>query len=167
MAEKKSVKKAAEKKEAAKEPSNTDSKVVQKGDKVKVDYVGSFNDGVVFDESKTRGKPIEFVAGNGQVIPGFDQGVIGMKVGGEKKITIEPKEGYGEPNPELVKVITRDKLPPEPDPKVGMVLAMGMSNGMEIPARITKVNGEMVTIDLNHPLAGKTLHFKLKVVGVE
>ena len=157
MAEKKSNEKKSVKKDAS----------AQKGNKVSINYVGSFEDGKVFDASEKHGKPIEFTVGSGQVIAGFDNAVVGMGVGESKDIKIEPKDGYGEPNPELVKIITRDKLPKEREPEVGMVLVLGMGNGMEIPARITKISGDMVTIDLNHPLAGKTLNFRITVVAVE
>jgi FKBP-type peptidyl-prolyl cis-trans isomerase 2 len=139
-------------------------KKASEGSTVKIDYVGSFDDGKVFDSSIKHGQPIEFVVGSGQVIPGFDKAVRGMGVGEEKVVKIEAKDAYGERKDELVKIITRDKLPKEKEPVVGMMIVLGMANGVEIPAIITKVNGDMVTIDLNHPLAGKNLTFKLKLI---
>jgi FKBP-type peptidyl-prolyl cis-trans isomerase 2 len=157
----------AEKKAKKAEKGAAGAKAAAAGSKVQIDYVGSFEDGRVFDASSRHGKPIEFVVGSGQVIPGFDTAVTGMKVGEEKTFRIEPKDGYGEHKDELVKILTRDKLPPEHEPKEGMVLVLGLGNGVEIPALITKVNGQLVTIDMNHPLAGKALSFKIKLVGVE
>ncbi len=137
---------------------------VKKGDKVKVDYTGSFDDGTVFDSSLTHGHPLEFEAGSGQVIPGFDRAVMGMKIGEEKVVMIPPKDAYGDHNPELVKKIPRDKIPAEA--KVGMMLAMSLPTGVQLPAKITELNNEFALIDINPPLAGKTLHFKLKLVGI-
>ena len=82
----------------------------------------------------------------------------------EKKIVIPPAEAYGELKAELRKKVPRKQLPPDQEPKVGMVLAVGLPNGMQFPARIIEVDKDDVTIDLNHPLAGKTLHFKIKVI---
>ena len=138
---------------------------VKKGDKVKVDYTGTLEDGTVFDSSEKHG-PIEFEAGSGKVIKGFDDAVIGMKKGEEKEIKLKPSEAYGDPNPQLVKEIPRDKLPQDKEPKPGMMLLMTMGEGKQFPARITEVGKETVKIDLNHPLAGKTLIFKIKVVAI-
>lgn len=142
----------------------TKMKKVAKGDKVKVEYTGTFEDGTVFDSSENHGKPLEFEAGSGQVIKGFDEAVVGMEKGEEKEITLQPAEAYGDVNPELHKEIPRDKLPQDQEPQVGMMLALGMPNGQQMPAKIIKVDENSVTIDLNHPLAGKVLIFKIKVV---
>jgi len=113
---------------------------------------------------KQPGHPLEFEAGSGQVIPGFDRAVLGMKIGEEKVVVIPPKDAYGDHNPELVKKIPRDKIPAEA--KVGMMLAMSLPTGVQLPAKITELNTEFALIDINPPLAGKTLHFKLKLVGI-
>lgn len=141
-------------------------KTVAKGNKVKVDYTGTFDDGTVFDASEKHGQPLEFEVGSGQVIKGFDDAVMGMKEGQEKKIVIPPAEAYGEVKAELCKKVPRKQLPQDQEPKVGMILAVELPNGMQFPARIMEVAKEDVTIDLNHPLAGKTLHFKIKVAVV-
>lgn len=140
---------------------------VKKGDKVQIDYEGKLEDGTVFDASSRHGQPLEFEIGSGQVIKGFDQGVLGMKKGEEKIITIPPSEGYGVHNPELLKKIPREQLPKDKEPQPGMVLALGTPDGKRFPATITKVDAKEITVDLNHPLAGKTLKFKVKVVGVK
>jgi len=137
---------------------------VAKGNTVKVEYEGRFEDGTVFDASEKHGRPLEFEAGKGQVIKGFDDAVIGMTKGDEKEIRIEPAQAYGEHNPELLKEIPRDKLPQDQEPKKGMMLALGLPNGQQMPAKIVSVTRDHVTIDLNHPLAGKVLIFKIKVV---
>jgi FKBP-type peptidyl-prolyl cis-trans isomerase 2 len=139
---------------------------VEKGNKVKVEYEGKLEDGTVFDSSKTHGQPLEFEVGAGQLIKGFDEAVIGMAKDEEKEITLSPAEAYGEPNPQMQKEFPRAQLPPEPEPKVGMVLMMAMANGQQIPAKIKEVKDDVVVLDLNHPLAGKTLVFKIKVVEI-
>ncbi|MFH1770199.1 MAG: peptidylprolyl isomerase [archaeon] len=138
--------------------------VVKKGDKVKIEYIGSFEDGTVFDASEKHGQPLEFEAGTGKVIKGFDKAIIGMKVGQEKEVTIKPEEGYGMPHNDLVRDVPRDRLPKDQEPKPGMMLIMGTPDGQQIPARIVSVTTDTVKIDLNHPLAGRTLKFKLKLV---
>ncbi|MBW2963637.1 peptidylprolyl isomerase [Candidatus Woesearchaeota archaeon] len=139
---------------------------VKKGDKVKVEYEGKLDDGTVFDSSEKHNKPLEFEAGSGKVIKGFDEAVIGMEKGQEKEIKIPAEEAYGQPNPQLIKKFPRDKLPKEPEPKPGMMLAVGTPDGQQLPAMIKEVNENEVTIDLNHPLAGKNLNFKVKVVEI-
>ncbi|MBW2977534.1 peptidylprolyl isomerase [Candidatus Woesearchaeota archaeon] len=140
---------------------------VKEGDKVKVEYEGKLDDGTVFDSSeKHGGKPLEFQIGSKQVIPGFEKALIGMEKGEEKEIKLKPAEAYGDPNPELVKKIPKDKLPTDKELKPGMMLSIGLPTGQQIPARITEIGDKEVTIDLNHPLAGKNLNFKLKVVDI-
>ncbi|RLE46295.1 peptidylprolyl isomerase [Candidatus Woesearchaeota archaeon] len=139
---------------------------VKKGDKIKVEYEGRLEDGTVFDSSKTHGAPLEFEVGGRKVIKGFDDGVIGMELNEEKEIRIEPKDAYGDRNPELIKKVPKDQLPKEHELKPGMMLLMGMPNGAQLPVTITEVGDKEVTLDLNHPLAGKTLIFKVKVVEI-
>ena len=139
---------------------------VKKGDKVKVEYTGTLEDGTVFDATERHGAPLEFEAGSGQLIKGFDDAVIGMEKGEEKEIILTPVEAYGEPREDMNKEVPREQLPKEHEPKEGMMLAVGLPNGQQIPARITKVTDSTVTIDLNHPLAGKTLKFKIKIADI-
>lgn len=139
---------------------------VKKGDTIKVEYEGSLDDGTVFDASKNHGAPLEFEVGAGQVIKGFEEGVLGLKEGEEKNINIKPADAYGNSNPQMIQKVPRDKLPQDQEPKTGMVLMVNLPNGQQIPARITEVNQDTVTLDLNHPLAGKTLNFKIKVVEI-
>jgi len=158
---------AKEKKAKGKEESEEKvSEGVKAGDNVKVDYTGSFDDGTIFDSSEKHKQPLCFQAGAKQVIPGFDNAVIGMKLNEEKTIKIQPADAYGMPRPELVQKIPKEHLPKDQEPQKGMMLMIGLPNGHQVPARITEVTDKDVTIDLNHPLAGKVLNFKLKVVGI-
>ena len=136
---------------------------VKKGDKVKVDYTGTFENGTVFDTSEGR-RPLEFTVGSGQVVKGFDEAVIGMEKGEEKEITLQPSEAYGDPNPLLIKKLPKEQLPK--DAEVGSILTLSLSNSQQIPAKVTEIKDEEVILDLNHPLAGKVLKFKIKVVGI-
>jgi len=141
-------------------------KKVAKGDKVKIEYTGTLDDGTVFDASEKHGKPLEFEVGSGQVIKGFDEAVTGMEKDEEKEIKLQPAEAYGDLNPDLRKKVPRDNLPKDQEPKEGMVLMVGLPNGQQMPAKIVEVGEKEVTLDLNHPLAGKVLNFKIKLVGV-
>jgi FKBP-type peptidyl-prolyl cis-trans isomerase 2 len=139
---------------------------VKKGDTVSLHYTGTLEDGSVFDTSKTRNEPLKFTAGSGQVIPGFDHAVMGMKKGEEKKFTLKPADAYGERKPEFTKIVPRKNLPQNHKPEKGMKLVMGAPNGRQIPATITEVTDENVTLDLNHPLAGKALTFDIQIVEI-
>ncbi|MCK4589069.1 MAG: peptidylprolyl isomerase [Nanoarchaeota archaeon] len=139
---------------------------IKKGDKVKVDYEGKLEDGTVFDSSEKHEKKLEFEVGAGQVIKGFENAVVGMEKGQMKEIKIPKAEAYGDVNPQLIKKILRDQLPKEQEPKVGMVLVIKTPEGQQIPAKITEVNEKEVSVDLNHPLAGKDLTFKITVLEV-
>ena len=137
---------------------------IEKGNKVKVEYTGTFEDGEVFDSSEKHGKPLEFIVGAGQMIPGFDAAVVGMEKDEEKEIKLTPEESYGEHNPQLVQTVPIEQLPKDPKPEVGMMLAVGLPNGQQLPAKIAEVTETEVKIDVNHPMAGKTLNFKIKVL---
>lgn len=139
---------------------------VKEGDKVKVEYTGTFEDGTVFDSSEKHGQPLEFQVGSKQVVPGFEKALIGMEKDEEKEITLKPEEAYGDPNPELVKKIPKDQMPKDKELKPGMMLGVGLPTGQQIPAMIKEVGDTEVTIDLNHPLAGKVLIFKIKLVEI-
>ena len=136
----------------------------KEGNFVKVEYTGSFEDGTIFDSSEKHGQPLQFQVGMKQMIPGFEKAVMGMEVGEEKEVTLNPEEAYGQVNEELIQKVPKDKTPPEVE--VGMILGMNLPDGKQVPARVTGVNDQEVILDLNHELAGKTLHFKIKVVEI-
>ena len=146
----------------------TKDRKVEKGNFVKVDYIGKFDDGEVFDSSKhgNHSHPLEFQVGSGQVIKGFDNAVMGMKVGETKNFSIGSKEAYGEYREEMKKEIPRNALPKEQEPRVGMILVMQTPQGQQFPAKIVHVGENTVTVDLNHPLAGKKLNFEIAIAGI-
>ncbi|HDN50427.1 MAG TPA: FKBP-type peptidyl-prolyl cis-trans isomerase [Thermoplasmatales archaeon] len=139
---------------------------IKKGDTVTVEYTGMLEDGTVFDSTEKQGELLTFEVGAGQLIQGFENAVIGMEEGEEKEITLQPSEAYGDINPQLIESIERDQLALEEEPEVGMVLIMKTPDGHEFPAIITDVSEDAITIDFNHPLAGKAVQFKIKVVGI-
>jgi FKBP-type peptidyl-prolyl cis-trans isomerase 2 len=137
---------------------------VTNGDKVKIEYEGKLDDGTVFDSSNSHEKPLEFEVGNKQVIPGFENAVMGMEKDQEKEIELKPEEAYGDYNPERIQKIPKDKIPPEA--KAGSMLMMQTQNGAMMPVKVVEIDDKEATLDMNHPLAGKTLHFKLKVIEI-
>ena len=140
-------------------------KKVKNGLFVQVDYTGSLNDGDVFDTSNGR-EPLEVQMGAGQLIQGFENALIDMTVDEEKRFTLTPDEAYGQRDEKLVRDFPRKDVPPGLDPKVGLTVAMTTADGRQIPASITEVDDQNITIDMNHPLAGKSLTFDIKVVGI-
>ncbi len=139
---------------------------IKKGDTISITYTGTFDDGTVFDTSDNHG-PLEFEVGAGQLIPGFDNAVVGMSEGEEKKIHLDPKDAYGDYKEEYVKKIPRENFPKEQNPTVGMPLMLKAPNGMQFRAVVMEVTENEVTLNLNHPLAGKALNFAFKVVSVK
>jgi len=145
---------------------NLEAAGAKKGDKVTLEYTGTLSDGTVFDASSKHDKPLQFEVGGGRVIAGFDKAVTGMKLGEEKKFTILPAEAYGEANPKLIKKVSRNEIPQDREPEVGMSLVMGTPQGRQVQALITEVTPEYIMLDLNHPLAGKALTFQMKVIKI-
>jgi len=137
----------------------------KQGDSVKVHYTGKLDDGTVFDSSADR-EPLEFTVGGGQVIPGFDQAVDGMAVGDKKTVRIEAEQAYGPHNPEMTLQVPRSDLPADLVPTPGMQLQASQEGGHSLIVTITEVADEQVTLDANHPLAGKALTFELELVAV-
>ena len=136
---------------------------VKTGDKVKIEYTGTLDDGTIFDSSVDHGNPLEFEVGSGQVIKGFDDAILGMKEGEEKQFSIEPVDAYGEHDPTLVQEVPREIFPQEAELVPGLLFEAGLPTGEKVPATIKDVQGGIVSVDLNHPLAGKKLNFKIKV----
>jgi FKBP-type peptidyl-prolyl cis-trans isomerase SlpA len=141
---------------------------IEEKNKVTLDYEGRFENGQIFDTSKheEHSHPLTFVVGEGQVIPGFEKAVIGMNVDEEKEFEIEPEDAYGMPDERLVQEIPKNILPSEPAPQIGMTLVMQTPQG-DIPVMISEVKEDSVILNLNHPLAGKKLIFKIKVLKIE
>lgn len=142
------------------------AQTAEKGDTVAVHYTGTLEDGEVFDSSRER-EPLEFEVGSGQVIPGFDRAVEGLEVGESREITIEPDEGYGEPREDLVVDVERGQFPDDSEPEVGRQVQVQVAPGQNRVATIKEIQDEAITLDLNHPLAGKELTFAVELVEIK
>jgi len=139
---------------------------VKKGSKVKIQYTGKLKDGIVFESNIGRA-PLEFVVGKGKVIKGFENAVIGMSPGQSKTVTLKPAEAYGAKDPELIIVVPKEELPGGMHAEVGQdVVAFTRADGTVVEGQITAVDGDAVTIDGNHPLAGKSLIFEIKLLSL-
>ena len=139
---------------------------VKKGSKVKIHYTGTLDNGQVFDSSEGRDS-LEFEAGTGKVIKGFDAAVVGMKKDEEKEVKLKPEDAYGERNDQLKQKIPKDKINIPGEIKPGMTLAVTAPDGQQFPVQVLAVEDENIVIDLNHPLAGQNLNFKIKVVDIQ
>ena len=135
------------------------------GDRVRVHYTGSLENGDEFDSSRNR-EPLEFVIGEGSVIPGFQEGVVDMAVGESKKISILPENGYGERNEELVAEVMKSDIPAYIKPSPGMRLRIKNPEGGVMEVIIADVGEDTVTLDGNHPLAGQTLLFDVELIEI-
>lgn len=138
---------------------------VKAGDTVRIHYTGTLNDGTTFDSSEGR-DPLQFEVGSGQIIPGLDKELPGMAVGDKKFVNIPAAEAYGEVNPQMQQAIPRDQIPPEIEVQPGMRLQMQSPDGQVIPVTVVGADEQTVTLDANHPLAGKDLNFDIELVAI-
>jgi len=139
--------------------------LAKSGDTVRIHYTGTLDDGSNFDSSDGR-EPLEFTLGSGQVIPGFDLGVTGMGIGDKKTINIPCAEAYGELDANARQDIPRETVPADIPLDIGTQLQMQAPNGQAMMVTVVAVTDETVTLDANHPLAGKDLTFALELVSI-
>jgi len=138
----------------------------KQGDRVRVHYVGKFPSGEVFDSSVARNEPIEFQVGAGQMIKGFDSAVNGMTVGEKKTVTIGADDAYGQRSEEQLVKFELSKLPEGMNPKVGDSLQVTAQDGRPVPVTVYAIDETHITLDANHPMAGKDLIFEIELVEV-
>ena len=138
---------------------------VKKGDTVKVHYHGKLTTGETFDTSDGK-EPLEFKVGDGDVIKGFEEGVMGMKIGDRKTIQIPAEDAYGDKNEEMMIEFPKDRFPSEMNPEVGMPLTMSNGAGENFRVTITEIKDDSVILDANHPLAGEELIFDIELVEI-
>lgn len=136
------------------------------GQHIEVHYRGTFPDGTEFDNSRARGTPLQFLLGSPEMISGFNDAIIGMSVGEQKTFTLEPEQAYGFTNDQAIQVIPRSKFEP------GFVfevdaLIRGQTPDGPFVAKIIEVQDDVVTLDFNHPLAGKTITFEVELLSIE
>ncbi|GAA4230423.1 peptidylprolyl isomerase [Postechiella marina] len=139
---------------------------VKENDTVKVHYTGKLNNGQVFDSSLER-EPLEVTLGQGALIPGFEKGIIDMKLNEKKTINIPVTEAYGEVREDLLYDVKKEQLPQDMAPEVGMGLASKDQEGREVQFRVAEVHENHIVVDANHPLAGQELIFDLEVVEIK
>jgi peptidylprolyl isomerase len=137
----------------------------KEGDTVKGYYTGKLDDGTVFDSSR-EGDPIQFEVGGGQLIGDFETAVVGMEPEETKTFTVSAADAYGEHETDRVVEVPRDQLPDHIDPEVGQWLQLKQPDGRAVPVRVSDVTDSNITLDANHPLAGKDLTFEIELVSV-
>lgn len=137
----------------------------KQGDTVKIHYSGTLDDGTTFDSSAGR-EPLEFALGTGSVIPGFDKAVEGMCVGESKSVSIPPEEAYGPRHEQLVQEVPASALPDGLEPALGMQLQGTRGDGQTMLFTVTAIADDAITVDGNHPLAGKALNFEIELVEI-
>lgn len=137
----------------------------KKGDTVKVHYTGKLDDGTVFDTSYDR-EPLEFTIGAGQLIEGFDSAVEGMEEGEKKTVKIPADKAYGPYHDDMVIEVSKDKLPKDLNPEVNQQLYMEDASGQTLVVKVLKVSENSITLDANHPLAGKDLTFEIELIKI-
>ena len=136
------------------------------GDTVKVHYKGTLKDGAVFDTSEGR-DPLEFKLGEGQLIPGFENAVRGLNVGDKTTAEIAPDQGYGQHRDDMVEQVPKAEFPEHIKPEVGQMLRVSQPDGENLVVTITEITDDTVTVDANHPLAGKDLVFDIELVSID
>ncbi len=142
---------------------------VKLGDVVSIHCVGRLENGEVF-ESTEGGPPFQFQVGSPEIIPGLSEAVIGMAEGEEKEVTLTPEKAFGDRDERLVKVVPREALSLDTEPQVGMMLNLVFNTEqgeVTLPATITNLDEESITLDLNPPLAGQNVTFYIKVVEIQ
>jgi FKBP-type peptidyl-prolyl cis-trans isomerase SlyD len=142
-----------------------ENNVVKDGSVVSLQYTLSSEDGKTIESNKGK-TPLKYTHGNRQIVPGLEKEIAGMKVGEEKRVTVSPEEGYGPVNPKGFQEFPKDKIPAE-GLKVGAVLMAKGPQGQQVPVRVHEIKEKTVVLDLNHPMAGKTLVFDVKVLDIQ
>lgn len=137
----------------------------KEGDNVKVHYTGKLANGEVFDTSESR-EPLAFTVGKGEVIPGFEDGVKGLETGESHTVVIPAEQAYGQHREELLYKVGKEKFPQDMELKIGDSFKIGEDKGNPTIVSITEINGDEVTLDANHPLAGKDLTFEIQLVEI-
>lgn len=139
--------------------------VIQSGSDVSFDYTLTDESGAVIDSSKGKA-PMHYIHGQGQIIPGLEKELAGMTVGGQKKVTVKPEDAYGPIDPRAFQEVPKEKLPADAL-KVGAMLMAQGPQGQGVPVRVHEIKEKTVIMDFNHPLAGKTLSFDIKVTEIK
>jgi peptidylprolyl isomerase len=138
---------------------------VKNGLYVQVHYEGTLQDGETFDTSR-NGEPMEIKIGEGQIIQGFEEALMGMEPNEKKKFTLAPDKAYGERDESLERSFDRSQVPPDMNLKVGDTVGLHTTQGQRLPVQVKSVDDQKIVVDLNHPLAGETLTFDIELIGI-
>jgi FKBP-type peptidyl-prolyl cis-trans isomerase SlyD len=149
---------------AAAQAGKTD-KMVKDGSVVSLQYTLSAEDGKTIESNKGK-EPLKYTQGQRQIVPGLEREMAGMKVGGEKRVKVKPEDGYGKIDPKAFQEIPKEEIPPE-GLKVGAILGAQGPHGQVIPVRVHEIKEQTVVLDFNHPMAGKTLVFDVKILDID
>lgn len=141
--------------------------MIENGKKVKVNYIGKLDDGTEFDNSYKGGEPLEFTLGDGEMIEGFDRAVAQMNLGEKIKIVLSPSESYGYVEPGGFVGVLKTEFPENFSPQVGEIVEGQDDKGNQIAAIVHQIVGDVFILNMNHPLAGKNLHFEIELIGVD
>src|SRR5918999_6222042 len=150
---------------AAEKSKDNNNKIVKDGSVVSLQYTLSGEDGKTIESNKGK-EPLKYTHGSQQIVPGLEKGLAGMKMGEEKRVKVKPEEGYGPVDPKGFQEFPKDKIPPD-GLKVGAMLTAKGPEGQTVPVRVHEIKEKTVVLDLNHPMAGKTLVFDIKVLDVQ
>lgn len=141
------------------------STTIAEGKVVSMTYVLKDSEGEVLDQAD-RNDPFEYLHGAGNIVPGLEDELVGLKAGDKKKVTVQPADGYGELDPQLQLSVKRTQFPPEVEVEAGMEFESRLPDGSSVVFTVTEIEGDMVSVDGNHPLAGETLHFDVEILSV-
>lgn len=150
--------------EEAEEAKGQDA-VIAAGSQVSIEYTLTLDDGEVAD-TNVGGTPLKFEQGAGQILPALESELLGLGVGATKEVDLTAEQGYGPVNEELYDTVEASQIP-EDARTVGAMLVAQAPNGQQRPVRVHEVKGEEIVLDLNHPLAGKALHFAVKIIAID
>ena len=137
----------------------------QKGNKIKIHYKGTLSDGTTFDES-FGGEPLEFTIGSGMVIPGFDNGVVGMEIGERKTIFIPAEDAYGHRSDELILEFPNENIADDINPQVGDIMQLQLAPGQVVNVEVIEIKDNSIIFDANHKLADKDLTFEVELIDI-
>jgi len=139
--------------------------VISQGSQISMHFALKLEDGQVVDSTFER-EPAKFTLGDGNLLPGFEEYLLGLTTGDHKTLQIPPEKAFGQPNPQNVQEMKRNTFPVDMPVAEGLMVSFADAQGAELPGAISAVEGDWVTVDFNHPLAGKTLDFEVQILEV-
>ena len=141
-------------------------KTAENGHTVTVHYKGTFPNGEVFDDSRSRGQAMDVLIGAGRILPGFENALVGMSTGESKTVSLTADQAYGQPNPEAIATVPKAAFPPDYSFEIGTRVQGQSPDGNTVLAKIVSFDDDNVTLDHNHPLAGEDLNFEIEVLSI-